>query len=111
MRELSIVIRNFTPHRQLHLVSPALDLVQQGEARCAEVTTIEGSWDEDGILPRVSVSYGAVTGLPDPQPGTILLVSQLVVRALSERRDLAYPFGLVRDADGTITGFTTLAHV
>lgn len=104
-------LRNLTPHRTLTYLGSAEPVVlgSEGVARCAEITAASGWWDEGHVLPRVVVSYGAVTGLPDPEPGVIYVVSQLVVAQLPERDDLAFPFGLVRDDKGDIIGFSALA--
>lgn len=50
-----------------------------------------------------------MTGLPEPEAWTLYVVSQLVVTHIPERTDLAFPFDLVRDDEGTITGFRALA--
>lgn len=104
---------NFTPHMMLHLHmadGTMLDLPQVGMARCAEHVT-----DADPLpgidVAVVNMTYGDVTGLPAPQPGTCYLVSQLVVRQLPERTDLFFPQGLLRNAAGDIIGFTALARM
>lgn len=108
-----IRVRNYTPHRTLRLLGAAggVDLPQEGLARCDESVTADGHWDDAHTLPRLLVGYRQVTGLPEPEPRTVLLVSQLVVRALPDRTDLAFPYDLVRDTDGTVTGFRTLARL
>jgi hypothetical protein len=107
---MNITLRNYTPHQLKFLHDwQVIDLPSLGIARCQERVTTIGSWDDAGELPRVRVGYGEVTGLPQSQDGVVYLVSQLVVQALADRSDLAYPHDLRRDFTGTITGFCTLA--
>lgn len=51
-----------------------------------------------------SVSYGEVSGLPDEVEGVVLVVSLAVRSALPDRKDLASPGELVRDAEGQPVG-------
>ena len=73
-----------------------------------------------GVVPRVAsdnvvvapgfvtTTLGDVDGLPDLQPGVLLVVSALVRAALPSRDDLigpdTSPQGAVRDQDGRIIG-------
>lgn len=83
---------------------------------CSEATlAATRSYVQGGLLPGTDLPltlmrYGAAEGLPDPVPGVVYLVSQLVVNACLDRRDLVFPAGLVRDAEGTIIGFRHLAR-
>jgi hypothetical protein len=61
-----------------------------------------------GAVPLLRGTYGDVTGLPEPAPDTIYIVSAMVRMALPDRKDLASPAGLVRDASGNITGCEAL---
>ena len=107
---LKITLKNYTPHHLKFLHGgQAIQLPSLGTARCRERVTSKGNWDAAGDIPRVSVGYGEVSGLPDPQDGVVYLVSQLVVQSLPGRSDLAYPHELHRDSAGTITGFSALA--
>lgn len=110
---MTVRLRNFTPHATLtYLGGPeSMTLPAEGMARCRETSRLDGTWDDGGMLPRARVSYGEVIGLPEPEPGTIYVVSQLVVAHTPERTDLAFPFDLVRDGEGTITGFRVLARL
>lgn len=51
-----------------------------------------------------SVSYGEVSGLPDATDGVMLVVSAMVRSALPDRKDLASPGELVRNAEGQPVG-------
>lgn len=104
-------LENYTPHRHLTYRPDdgrTVQLPQRGNVRLAEEFAA-GGWLADG-LPLTLVSYGAVDGLPGPRHGVVLVVSQLVVSALPDRDDLAFPAGLVRDGEGSIVGFRYLAR-
>ncbi len=110
--ERATMLANYTPHATLTYRPDSAETIvlpQLGNARCQEEYIPAGTFD-DGDLPVTLMRYGQVTGLPDPQPGTVYVVSQLVVNALPERVDLAFPAGLVRDDEGTIIGFRYLAR-
>lgn len=105
-------LRNYTPHLDLVYRPDAGDAVvlpQEGNARCTEEYAPGGTF-AGSDLPLTWLRYGPVTGLPDPEEGVVHVVSQLVVNALPERDDLAFPAGLVRDGSGTIVGFRLLAR-
>lgn len=103
---------NYTPHAELVYRPEGRDhltLPQVGNARCSEQYEVSGSFPGTD-LPCTVMRYGEVSGLPDPRPGVVFVVSQLVVNALPDRLDLAFPAGLVRDAQGSIIGFRHLAR-
>lgn len=59
-----------------------------------------------------STSFGEVEGLPEPQEGTIFIVSALVAQALrGVRDDLVIPDDTVRDEQGRIIGCKSFARV
>ena len=107
---MKITLKNYTPHHLTFLHDGHVtELPSLGTARCQERVTRAGSWDNADRIPRLRVGYGEVSGLPEPQTDVVYLVSQLVVQALPDRSDLAYPHELHRDSAGTITGFSALA--
>lgn len=53
-------------------------------------------------VPVIEGKYGAVIGLPEPEPGCIYLVSHMARMALPQRRDLWSPADLIRDAQGNV---------
>jgi len=55
--------------------------------------------------------FGAVTGLPDPQPDTIFVVSALVAQAVPDRQDVFITDDAVRDDQGRLIGCRALAHI
>ena len=100
-------ITNMTPH----------DIVIVGEngnrtiPTSGKVARVEAESRSCGFfdgIPLSSVKFGAVTGLPEYQPDTLLIVSAMVRAAVSDRPDLASPGELVRDAGGKVIGCRNL---
>ena len=58
----------------------------------------------DAGAPLSKIGTHSVVGLPDESDGTYLIVSRMVAERLPHRRDLIFPFGLLRDGDGKIIG-------
>ena len=75
------------------------------EGRVARVATTETPRENTlGYeFPVVHREWGAVTGLPAPQPGTAFVVSGAVVSACPGRADLYSPGRLIRDEHGNPT--------
>jgi len=80
-------------------------------ARVATIQTEAGTINLNGVtIPVVHNTYGDVEGLPGPEPGTVYLVSTLVLGALEAqgiyRGDVfapdTSPQGAIRGPDGQI---------
>lgn len=96
-------LHNLTPHP---VTLGGVTYPSEGVARVSEQVQAVG--DLDG-LPVLAVAYGEPVGLPPEKPGTIYIVSGLVLDALRGRRnDLVAPytgggeFAPERDAQGRI---------
>lgn len=105
-------IKNLTPHT-INFVSPegypVMDIKPEGTvARVSAKTATVG--EIDGIPVTKSV-YGEVEGLPEPEEGTIYIVSALVAGRVPEREDVFIPNESVRDEKGRIVGCKSLGHV
>jgi len=76
---------NLTPH--VIAINDGRTFPSVGLAR---VSATFGDFDDDGVTEQV---FGAVEGLPDPQDGTLYIVSGLVLTAMagSDRKDLVAP--------------------
>ena len=74
-------------------------------ARCYERITDLGEFSG---VPLVVKEYGRVVGLPDPRPGTIYVVSNIVRLAFPERDDLASPGRKMVDHRGNLLGAMNL---
>ena len=80
----------------------------------ARVESGEELISEINGIPVYRTTYGVVTGLPEPEPGTVYIVSIVVLSALKEkgidRKDVVAPntnpskHGAVRDSAGKIVG-------
>ena len=110
-------IVNLTPH-PLNLMpegpdGPTVTIPPSGQvARCATSRVQVGTVTVDGItIPVNRTQFGAVTGLPDPQPDTIYIVSAVVAQAVPDRPDVFIVDDAVRDEQGRIIGARALAHV
>lgn len=77
-------------------------------ARCS--VTREQVGDINGI-PINKTQFGKVENLPEPQEGTIYIVSSLTAQAVPEREDVFITDDAVRDEQGRIIGCRALAHI
>lgn len=104
-----INIINLTPHIiNLEVNGVMTPIAPTGLARCAETTTEVGT--VFGVR-FVKKSFGTVTGLPEPEKGTIYVVSAVVLNALNGSRDDVFiPADAVRDEAGRIVGCLSLAN-
>lgn len=57
-------------------------------------------------IPVKMVSAADVTGLPEQEDNVVHIVSRMVADACPDRQDLVFPFRLIRDDQGRITGCT-----
>ncbi len=113
---------NLTPHT-VHLLGPMnpescpLPIESEGVARAEELTTNQSPIRHDYFrdagmhvdVPLVTKRFGAVTGLPDPKPHTLYIVSTVVQAACPERKDLVAPHDVVRDDAGRVIGCRAFA--
>lgn len=103
---------NLTPHAVTFYSSDGDTVLQtvpsSGTARAEQERRSIGSVNN---IPVFKTSYGAVEGLPDPENGTIYIVSVLTAQAAPNRDDLYITDNLVRDAGGRILGCRALAQI
>lgn len=107
---------NLTPHT-ITLVGqdnqPVLTVDSSAVARVSAQTTTVGTYSVNGIeIPRTHTVYGEVEGLPAPTPGTVYIVSGMIVSALASqgirRDDVVVPGLQVRDEQGRVIGCRSL---
>ena len=110
-------IVNLTPHA-INLMpegpeGPVATIPPSGQvARCATSRVQVDTITVDGVtIPVNRTQFGEVTGLPDPQPDTIFVVSAVVAQAVPNRADVFIVDDAVRDEQGRIIGAKALAHV
>jgi hypothetical protein len=105
-------LRNFTPHEvTIFLDGRVITIQSEGSARVSSRSI--PLCEIDGI-PVAQTIFEEVCGLPDPDPDTFLIVSQIVIAALPQRGDLlrpdSGPESAVRDAKGIIIGVKGLTR-
>lgn len=107
---------NLTPHT-ITLVDQnnqvILTVESSAVARVSAQTTTVGTYSVNGIeIPRTHTVYGEVEGLPAPTPGTVYIVSGMIVSALASqgirRDDVVVPGLQVRDEQGRVIGCRSL---
>lgn len=108
------MIRNLTPH-PVTLIFGGQTITLPPDGAPPRVSTTEtpaGTATVNGTqVPIVQVGTGDLVGLPDQQPGVLLVVSRMVAEAAPHRRDLVIPHGLVRDDAGRVVGCSALGQV
>lgn len=110
MGEFSLTVVNLTPHTVNLLISGDRIRLPRG----GKIPRIEETMKHDGDIDGVSVytiEYGAVTNAPPIIPGTIYIVSKMIVEALPGRNDLFFPIMLERDGQGNVHAARGLGHV
>jgi len=105
-------IVNLTPHA-LNLVTDSGTVTIPPSGTVARVSVTResaGTVTIDGVtVPLSRTKYGAVEGLPAPEPNTLFVVSAVVAAAARDRTDLVVPDDLVRDDQGRVVGARGLA--
>lgn len=84
------MILNYTPHTiTLDIDGTRMDFPSVGVARVSVSQQQTGNIEGAPVFRNV---YGEVTGLPDPQEGTLFIVSGMVLQAIGyERLDVIAP--------------------
>lgn len=93
---------NLTPH-EVRVVSRTQTQIFSSQGIARVENFIEEMPELLGV-PIFTEKLGQVTGLPDPDPEKIFIVSRVVRDALPEREDLMIPGDLVRDEKGAVIG-------
>lgn len=103
-------IINLTPHT-INLYrgeEMIMAIPSSGVARVNSTSQVIG--EINGFPIRRNV-YGEITDLPDPEAGTIYVVSALVAQAAKDRKDLLIVDDTVRNENGQIIGCRGFARV
>ena len=115
-----MVIANLTPHAIVLRAADGADTIIAPSGAVARVTSVPGvSGTVDGVPVPVwtADAFGEVIDLPEPQPGTLFLVSAMVGGAVAGTRDdVVVPGtgpndGAVRNEKGHIVAVTRLKRV
>lgn len=104
--------RNLTPHKLIIFDEEGQiirEFSSEGQVRIDEQTV---RWPDIDGVPIVAKQYSKTNNLPEQIPGTILIVSKIVMDAHPERTDLLCPDtgpdSVVRNSDGSIAGVKRL---
>lgn len=105
-------IINLTPHAVNIMPEgpegPIRTISSIGEARAKtsrkQIGTIEG-------IPVYKTTFGDIEGLPEPQEGTIYIVSSITAQAVPHRDDVFIPDDIVRDEQGRVIGCRALGRI
>lgn len=101
---------NLTQHDLTIVLENGDDLVLHASGEVARVTFSTQQVNEiDGIPIYKTIYEPEVVGLPEPQDGTIFIVSSLAAQTV-KRPDVLAPTKLIRDDDGQVVaagGFST----
>lgn len=103
---------NLTPH-DIHIADADGNIVRvipptSPAARVASTAVLREPIDD---VPFVETVFGAIQNLPDLQPDTYYIVSQIVIAAAEGRTDLVRPDtgpSALRDAEGRIVAVRAL---
>jgi hypothetical protein len=101
-------IRNFTPH-PINIEGQEV-IVSEGIIRCREIVEVIG---EHAGVQLIKKTFGELEGLPEPEEGTIFVVSIIAATAAKElgRIDCVVPGEVIRDEEGRIVGCKNLAII
>lgn len=109
-------IVNLTPHEinfigadnQIALTVPPSGIV----ARACSTRHVDGAVNIDGVnIPINRTCFGNIVSLPEPEEGTIYIVSSITAQACPEREDVYIVDESVRDSAGRIVGCRSIAHL
>ena len=98
-------IINCTPHALVIITPEGEKKIFEPSGIIPRVTMETVSIDTINGIPVKHLKYGEVTGLPEPTPETVLIVSAMVAQ-VSDRDDLIAPDtgAAIRDEKGNIIG-------
>lgn len=113
MKNNVVKLVNLCPH-QLDILSNGITVRQlpsEGLARVSCETIHVGEMETQvGIIALTENKYGEVVGLPEPQEGTMFIVSGMVRDAVPERTDLLRVGPLARDENGVVKHTISLSR-
>lgn len=103
---------NLTPHAITFVNEDETQiLVVEPSGEIARVSVHTETVGEINGIPITTSVFGEVENLPDPQDGTIYIVSSLVAQRCNNRDDVFIPNESVRDDKGRIIGCRSLGII
>ena len=110
----NIKVINCTPH-DVNIITengsitfPKSGIIPRLTESQKKINSINSNGIEIDIMAK---SFLEPEGLPEPQEGTIFIVSALVAGAVKNRNDLFIPNDTIRDDQGRIVGCKNLAKI
>jgi len=103
------MIKNLTPHDITIMDKKGILAIVPHCKQIARVATTKTELPDIFGIPVVTTTFGELENLPEPEEGTIFIVSRLVLNACS-RPDLYAPGELVRDDNGNPIGCMGLSR-
>lgn len=110
MKEINMELVNLTPHTINLIAENKIETIVPSGTIARVLCSSETLYGLNGFPVRTN-KYGEVTGLPEPTPGKVFIVSALVAQAVKGREDILVPDGTVRDENGVIIGCTGFAVI
>lgn len=104
------VMINLTPH-EVNIITENNTITIHTSGNIARCKTERNMIGNINGIPVTSTVLGEVEGLPEPQEGTIYVVSSLVAQACKDRTDIFIPDDTVRDGEGKIIGCRSLGRI
>ena len=101
---------NLTPHA-VTIVKETGNLVIEPSGMLARVAAKIVTIGEIDGIPVTTTEFGEVENLPEPEEGTIYIVSSLVAQRCTHRGDVFIPNEAVRDEAGRIIGCKSLGRI
>ena len=111
-------IMNLTPHAltiisgennmERYIVEPS-GIVARVAAHTENIGSI--TTDDGFVIPLTTTVFGQVEGLPEPEAGTVYVVSSLVAGRVPDRQDVMIPNESIRDDKGRIVGCLSLGKI
>jgi hypothetical protein len=107
-----MTVINKTPH-PIHIVDSSGQIIRTYERSETQIRLSVKTLPTEPLFdgtPTTITQFGEPEGLPEFQPDTFYIVSQLVKSALPNRTDLFVPAEVVRDGSGNIIGCKSLGR-
>jgi hypothetical protein len=95
-----MTILNYTPHT-INEATTGNSYPSNGVARLSATTEVVDNINGINIY---HTTFGEVEGLPESEEGVVIIVSGMILDAVSDRDDLIAPGILVRDENGNPVG-------
>jgi hypothetical protein len=112
MKKNNTAFVNLTPH-SITFFDAAGNVILTVEPS-GQVARCSVAREKIGMINGIPINksrFGEVENLPEPQEGTIFIVSALAAQAVPEREDVFITDDAVRDEQGRIIGCRALAHI